>query len=121
MSESKTKDAGLPGGNRDAKNAKARRYMRKGSGPPHFDTLLARFLLELPMIGFREDGFEPLRYKLRTLPAPFWTGSDHELIQFGRELRKKCFKPKEDRCWKELQLAREEWRSRHPKPPRPRR
>lgn len=66
------------------------------------------------MIGFREDGFEPLRYKLRTL-------SDHELIQFGRELRKKCFKPKENGCWKELQLAREEWRSRHPKPQRTRR
>lgn len=45
------------------------------------------------MIGFREDGFEAFRYKLRTL-------SDRELIQFGQELRKKCFKPLADRCWK---------------------
>ena len=66
------------------------------------------------MIGFREDGFEAFRHKLRTL-------GDRELIQFGQELCKKCFKPQADRCWKELQLAREEWRTRHPKPARPRR
>lgn len=53
------------------------------------------------MIGSREDGFQPLRYKLGTL-------SGRELIHFGWELRKKCFKPKEDRCWKELELARGE-------------
>ena len=66
------------------------------------------------MIALREDGFESFRYKLRTL-------SDRELIHFGRQLRQNCLKPNDDPCWKQLQLAREEWRSRHPRPPRRRR
>lgn len=47
------------------------------------------------MIGLREDGFEAFRYQLRTL-------SDRELIQFGQELRKNCFTPQQDSCWKKL-------------------
>jgi hypothetical protein len=62
------------------------------------------------MIGFRDDGFETLRTELRMM-------SESELLRFGREARRKCAEVvKKESCWKELQLAREEWRSRHPKP-----
>ena len=62
------------------------------------------------MIGFRDDGFAPLRTKLRMM-------SESELLRFGREARSKCAEAiKNKSCWKELQLAREEWGSRHPKP-----
>lgn len=67
------------------------------------------------MIGFRDDGFEALRTKLRMM-------SESELLRFGREARSKCAEAiKEEACWKELRLAREEWRSRHHKPLRARR
>ena len=64
------------------------------------------------MIGFRDDGFESLRYKLRQM-------SESELLRFGREARKKYLESlSSNRIWRELQLAREEWRSRHPRPRR---
>lgn len=60
------------------------------------------------MIGLRDDGFESLRYKLRTM-------SEAESIRFGKAAREKCLKSNDERCRQELELAREEWRSRHPK------
>lgn len=65
------------------------------------------------MIGFRDDGFASLRTKLRMM-------SESEPLRFGRDARRKCAEAlKKEACWKELQLARDEWRSRHPKSPRP--
>lgn len=61
------------------------------------------------MIGFRDDGFEALRTKLRMM-------SEGELLRFGRDARKKYLESRNaDKLWKELELARQEWRSRHPK------
>jgi hypothetical protein len=60
------------------------------------------------MIGLRDDGFESLRIKLRSM-------SEYELIRFRKAAREKCLKSNDDRCWQELKFAREEWRSRHPK------
>lgn len=61
------------------------------------------------MIGFRDDGFESIRTKLRMM-------SEVELLRFGREARQKYEETRNrDKSWKELQLAREECRSRHPK------
>lgn len=60
------------------------------------------------MIGFRDDGFESLRTKLRMM-------SEVELLRFGRAVRQKYEETRNrDKSWRELQLAREEWRSRHP-------
>lgn len=60
------------------------------------------------MIGLRDDGSESLRYKLRMM-------SEYELIRFGKAAREKCLRSNDEKCWQELKLAREEWRSRHPK------
>ena len=60
------------------------------------------------MIGLKDD-FESLRYKLHMM-------SEVELLRFGREARKRYEESRtQDKSWKELQLAREEWRSRHPR------
>jgi len=60
------------------------------------------------VIGLKDE-FESLRTKLRMM-------SEVELLRFGRELRKRYEQSRNlDRAWRELQLAREEWRSRHPK------
>lgn len=51
------------------------------------------------MIGFRDDGFESLRYKLRQM-------SEAELLRFGREAREKYLASlSSNPSWKELQLA----------------
>jgi hypothetical protein len=62
------------------------------------------------MIGLKDNGFEALRYKLRVM-------SEYDLIRFGKNARALCegSYDKQDECWMELRLAREEWRSRHPK------
>jgi len=60
------------------------------------------------MIGLRVYGFEALRAKLRLMP-------EYELIRFGKAAQEKCLKSSDEKCWRELKLAREEWRKRHPK------
>lgn len=60
------------------------------------------------MIGLKDDGFDSLRTKLRMM-------SDTELIRFGRDASQKCKDRQNEQCWIDLKLAREEWRSRHPK------
>jgi len=55
-----------------------------------------------------KDPHESLRYKLRTM-------SDRDLIQFGRAAKERCKDRQNQEAWTELKLAREEWRSRHPK------
>lgn len=60
------------------------------------------------MIGLKDE-FEPLRAKLRLM-------SEVELLRFGREAHKRYEESRNrDKSWKELQLARDEWRSRHPR------
>lgn len=60
------------------------------------------------MIGVKDDGHESLRYRLRTM-------SDADLIRFGRDARERCRDRQNEQGWIDLKLAREEWRSRHPK------
>jgi hypothetical protein len=60
------------------------------------------------MIGLKDD-FASLRTKLRIM-------SEVELLRFGRDARKRYEESRNrDKSWRELQLAREEWRSRHPR------
>jgi hypothetical protein len=63
------------------------------------------------MIGFRDDGFESLRSKLRNL-------TEAELVQFGKALHDKWAKSlsaDQKKNLIELKEARREWRRRHPK------
>jgi hypothetical protein len=63
------------------------------------------------MIGFRDDGLESLRSKLRNL-------TEAELVQFGKTLRDKWDKSlsaEQKKNLMELKEARAEWRRRHPK------
>lgn len=55
------------------------------------------------MIGLKDDGFETLRWKLRSM-------SEVQLIQFGKETRKRFLTVK-----KELELTKIEWLARHPR------
>jgi hypothetical protein len=63
------------------------------------------------MIGFRDDGLESIRSKLRNM-------TETELVQFGKTLRDKWDKSlKADQKKNQIELkgARAEWRRRHPK------
>jgi hypothetical protein len=55
------------------------------------------------VIGIKDNGFEVLRWKLRSM-------SEVQLIQFGRDARKRFLMVK-----KELELAKIEWLARHPR------
>jgi len=63
------------------------------------------------MIGFRDNGLESLRSKLRNM-------TEAELVQFGKTLRDKWDKSlnsDQKKYLVELKEARAEWRRRHPK------
>jgi hypothetical protein len=63
------------------------------------------------MIGFRDDGLESLRSKLRNM-------TEAELVRFGKTLRDKWDKflnADQRKNLIELKEARAEWRRRHPK------
>jgi hypothetical protein len=63
------------------------------------------------MIGFRDNGLESFRSKLRNL-------TEAELVQFGKTLRDKWAKSlnaDQKKNLFELKEARSEWRRRHPK------
>jgi hypothetical protein len=63
------------------------------------------------MIGFRDDGLESLRSRLRNM-------TEAELVQFGKMLRDKWYKSlnaDQKKNLIELKEARAEWRRRHPK------
>ena len=63
------------------------------------------------MIGFRDDGLESLRSKLRDM-------TEAELVQFGKTLRDKWDKfsdADQKRNLIDLEEALAEWRRRHPK------
>jgi hypothetical protein len=60
------------------------------------------------MIGFRDDGLESLRNKLRNL-------TEAELIRFGKAAQQRCLKIAEKELLVELEEARAERRRRHPK------
>jgi hypothetical protein len=55
------------------------------------------------VIGIKDDGFESLRYKLRSM-------SEVQLVQFGKDARKRFLTVQ-----KELELAKQEWLARHPR------
>ena len=57
------------------------------------------------MIGIKDDGFETLRWKLRSM-------SEAQLIQFGKDARKRF-----QIVHKELELVKLEWLARHPRRP----
>jgi hypothetical protein len=63
------------------------------------------------MIGFRDDGLESLRFKLRNI-------TEAQLVQFGKTLRDKWDKfldADQKRNLIDLEEALAEWRRRHPK------
>jgi len=63
------------------------------------------------MIGFRDDGLESLRSKLRNM-------TEAELVQCGKTLRDrwdKSLNADQKKNLIELREARAEWRRRHPK------
>lgn len=55
------------------------------------------------MIGTKDDSFESLRWKLRSM-------SEFQLIQYGKDARKRFLAAR-----KELELAKLEWLARHPR------
>jgi hypothetical protein len=55
------------------------------------------------VIGLKDDGFQSLRYKLRSM-------NEAQLIQFGKDARKRFLAVQ-----KELELAKQEWLARHPR------
>ena len=59
------------------------------------------------MIGLN-DPHENLKHKLRIM-------SDKALIEFGKAAGERCKESQNQEAWVELKLAREEWRSRHPR------
>ena len=72
------------------------------------DILPFPFLPEHSMIGFRDNGLESLRSKLRNM-------TETELVRFGKAAQERCLKTVEKKLLIELEEARAEWRRRHPK------
>jgi hypothetical protein len=69
------------------------------------------FLPEHSMIGFRDNGLESIRNKLRNM-------TEVELVQFGKTLRDRwdrSLNADQKKNLIELKEARAEWRRRHPK------
>ena len=64
-------------------------------------------------------GFESEEYRLRKLRAELAAMSDEELIKFGRLVRSltipKRVSPTPNPFERQLEVAKEEWRRRHPK------
>jgi hypothetical protein len=64
-------------------------------------------------------GFEPVEITLQRLRERLRKMSDEELIKFGKAVRSLCYPPRvsptPNPFLEQLEMAREEWRRRHPR------